>query len=125
MQNLYETIIIFNIDTDDYKESIIKFNKICQDFTGTEYEIDIDDIGIKEVATIQKMQGYYYQITWLGDLGDNSELDKLLRADDTVFKFLTIKITEDTEYSLKPIEHKEKPMTNNIVDVLDIIYGLT
>lgn len=121
MNKLYETIVIFNIST-DYKPSINKINSLCQEFTGDEYEIDIDEIGIKNLVYITKEQkrGYYHKILWQGSTDNLEKLEKELRAGDSVLKFMTMRISDEEMLET----HKLKPKKPNIVDVLDIIYNL-
>lgn len=122
MKEMYETIIIFNITT-DYKSSINKINALCQDFTGDEYEIDTDEVGIKNLAFEMKRQkkGYYYKITWMGDKNNTTDLESILHEDNTVLNFVTISTDEDDDIRLKPKECEQK---KPIIDLLDIIYNL-
>ena len=124
MKEMYETIMIFNINT-DYKSSISKINTLCQTFTGDEYEIDTDEMGIKNLAYEVKGQkkGYYYKITWMGDKNNLIDLETILREDDnTILRFITISMTdEDDDIRLKPKECEQK---KPVIDLLDIIYNL-
>lgn len=122
MKNIYETTIIFNITT-DYKSSINKLNALCQDFTGNEYEIDTDELGIRKLVYEIKGQkeGYYYQITWMGDKNNATDLQTMLYEDHTILRFLTLLTDEKDDIRLKPKECEQK---KPVIDLLDIIYNL-
>ena len=132
MERIYETMIIFNPDI-NCEVNINKFTTMCQEFTGEEYEINVEDVGIKTLAYEIKTykRGHYLQITWKGTQENVMELERVLRIDDTVIKFITIKATDDVDYSeyyaetmLKPRLKPAQIKSEQLVDLLDIIYNL-
>ena len=90
-KNMYETIIIFNKES--YTESVKIFRDMCQEFTGSEYIIHEDLVGVKKLVYEVKehTEGYYVIYTWLGLPENVSELERCLRINDNVLKFMTIR----------------------------------
>ena len=90
-KNMYETIIIF--DSTNHDISVGIFRDMCQEFTGSEYIIHEDLVGVKKLAypIKEKTEGYYVIYTWLGLPENVAELERCLRINDNVLKFMTIR----------------------------------
>lgn len=129
MKNLYETIVIF--DPTVRRTTINRFEKLLQEFTGKDYDVDVDEIGIKELAYeikscetgVRVKKGNYVNFTWAGTKENAVELEKRLKMDDEVLKFLTQRKETMPEEELEPATVVNKKP--EVVDVLNIIYGLT
>ncbi len=95
MKYMYETIIIF--DKESYIENIKIFKDMCQKFTGSEYIIREDLIGVKKLAYEIKThtEGYYVVYKWLGLPENVAELERRLRINDSVLKFITVKQNDE------------------------------
>ena len=123
----FETILIFSdkLTEEEYEEKV----KDCKKwFAGLPAaRIRTEKIGKKKLAYKARgcEYGYYAQFTYesTSDLVD-SKLDLMLRKDDDVIKFITLRYdgdyTPDEEIpaSIKS-EQRKKP-----VDVFDLIFGL-
>lgn len=122
MASYYKTTII--CVPDNYKDSLDKVKELCQKFTGTEYKINEERVGLKHLAypIRRSYKGFYEQgycaiYAWYGESSNVRELETYLYNDDNVLKFVTCLTTKE-EAHLNKCEQK-KP-----VDILDIIYGL-
>jgi small subunit ribosomal protein S6 len=128
-KELYETVIICN--PDKYKHSVDTVEEICQEFTGKKYKIKVDRMGIKKLAyeIHDRTTAYYTIFTWSGTRENVTELERILRIDDDVLKFMTLKLDEE-ENSLEEISESEQqspihPEENNSqIDALDVLLGL-
>ena len=119
----FETVIIFN--PKNYADSIKIFKDMCQEFTGTKYKIKMDDIGENSLAYPLKNgsfnTGYYIVFTWQGTHTNVTELERHMRVNDDVLKFMTVEIDSDkyTDWELLPSSpSSEQP------DALDVLLGL-
>ncbi|MCK5437132.1 MAG: 30S ribosomal protein S6 [Desulfobulbaceae bacterium] len=93
----YETIFIIrpNAGEDDITEIIDRNTGIIvDDFGGT--MLTIDKWGIKKLAYLIKkeQQGYYVYIQYAGVPEAVTEMERLLKIDDRVLKYMTIKLQE-------------------------------
>lgn len=134
----FETILIFTdkLSEEEYIDQTNKYKDILAGLPGA--KIKSDRLGKKNLAykTRGCTQGWYVVFTYESteDLV-NHKLDLILRKDDKVIKFLTIKLTEDeaedyipdefedvvveSEQPNEPVKKSKKP-----VDVFDLIFGL-
>lgn len=131
MTNTYETIII--LDPSNYKDSVKVFRDMCQEFTKG-YKIKEDDLGVKKLAYPLKgekfTEGYYVRFVWMGTSENVAELERCMRINDNVLKFMTIR-TEDAEDELEemPAEddagksEQSSSNPNSQVDALDVLLG--
>lgn len=129
----YETVIIF--DPLSYEESYNKFRDMCQRFTGKKHTITEDKLGVKKLAYPLRegkfKEGYYAVLTWIGDIDQVSELERNMRIDDNVLKFMTVKRDDDEEYEEEVVpaagdaEESEQSSydPNTQVDAMDVILG--
>jgi small subunit ribosomal protein S6 len=94
----YETIFISDPDVQDQVRDEL-FGKVKNIITGQNgYLIDFDDWGIKKLAydIEKKSRGYYVCVTY-GGTGDLvKELERNLRLNDSVIRYMTILICDST-----------------------------
>ena len=126
----FETILIFNgkLTEEEYEEKVKYYKKWFAGLPAA--RIRTEKMGKKKLAYEVRgcEHGYYAQFTYesTSDLV-NTKLDLMLRKDDDVIKFLTLRYDgdytpddydEEAPASIKS-EQKKKP-----VDVFDLIFGL-
>ena len=127
----FETILIFSgkLTEEEYEEKVKYYKKWLAGLPAA--KIRTEKMGKKKLAYDVRGcgHGYYAQFTYesTSDLV-NSKLDLMLRKDDDVIKFLTLRYDgdytpdddydEETPASIKS-EQRKKP-----VDVFDLIFGL-
>ena len=126
----FETILIFSdkLTEEEYEEKVKSYKKWFAGLPAA--RIRTEKMGKKKLAYDVRgcEHGYYAQFTYesTSDLV-NSKLDLMLRKDDDVIKFLTLRYDgdytpddydEETPASIKS-EQRKKP-----VDVFDLIFGL-
>ena len=124
----FETILIFSdkLTEEEYEEKVKDYKKWLAGLPAA--RIRTEKMGKKKLAYDVRGcgHGYYAQFTYesTSDL-INSKLDLMLRKDDDVIKFLTLRYdgdyTPDDEEAPASIksEQRKKP-----VDVFDLIFGL-
>ena len=126
----FETVLIFSgkLTEKEYEENVKFYKRYFADLPAT--RIRTEKIGKKKLAYDVGgcWHGYYTHFTYEStqDLV-NTKLDLMLRKDDDVIKFITLRYDgdytpdeyeEDTPASIKS-EQRKKP-----VDVFDLIFGL-
>ena len=122
----FETILIFSgkLTEEEYEEKVKDYKKWLTELSAT--KIKTEKMGKKKLAYGVRgcEYGYYAQFTYesTSDL-INSKLDLMLRKDDDVIKFLTLRYDGDytpDEYEEEvKSEQRKKP-----VDVFNLIFGL-
>lgn len=122
--NTFETIIIFNPNLLEEKD-IKKYTDLIQGFSKTK-KVRSKDMGIKKLAyTITKeTHGYYvlFDYHMENQKVNLPKLEKELRLDDKVLKFLTVKNTVDKLDDL--ISIKNSKIKNEQMDAYDVMLGL-
>ena len=118
---IFETIIILRGDIREDKANATV--KIYEDFLqkySTEKKVKTDDIGIKKLAYEIRgnTRGYYFLAYWQGESNNVTELERMLRTDDDVIKFMTVKNIEGVEL----LDLKSSPKSEQI-DALDVLLG--
>jgi len=97
--NHYETIYIVNptLDDDSLREAITKFSDLIKKLKG--YIVKINEWGKKKLAyEIKKFdKGYYVVLDFCGLPKIVTELERNLKLDDRILKYLTVKIDEDVD----------------------------
>ena len=92
----YETTYILrpNLGEDQFTEIIERTNAIVTDDGGS--IIDIDRLGIKKLSyEIKKeTQGYYVYMNYAARGTTISELERIFRIDDSLLRYLTIKLAD-------------------------------
>lgn len=117
---IYQTIMILkpNLDTELIKTETKQYSKLLQSWSTTK-KIKVSDLSKKKLAYDIKGYSYGYYLVFIYQAGIENigELERLLRKDDYVIKFMTVKQDED---DLEPLcEQDIKP------DAYDILFGLT
>ena len=106
----YETIYIANpnLEDDALKEVVAKFSDIIEKKKGS--IVKIDDWGKRKLAYEVKRfdKGHYVLLDFCGLPEAVTELERNLKLDDRILKYLTVKIDEDFEPTDIPVETKEK-----------------
>lgn len=136
--NQYETIAILRPykkgDDETTKETVDKIEQYFKD--ATRCKIEKDELGEKQLAyEIGKHKtGFYVIFRYYTVTETIPELERYLRTQDKVLKFVTVKtdnIIDHEEFTTKwmvaPAELEDKTEQKHPkqpVDVLDIIYGL-
>ena len=128
IMEIFKTVVIFQPNETIAKEEIKKFTDIIQDWSKTK-KVKLEDIGVKNLAYEIKhnKQGYYAAFTYQSHHTHIQELERHLRIDEQVLKFITIKaddlddLSELEDYIPEEDENKQK---HQPVDLLDIIYNL-
>jgi small subunit ribosomal protein S6 len=97
--NHYETIYIVNptLDDDSLREAITKFSDLIKKLKG--YIVKINEWGKKKLAYEVKQfdKGYYVVLDFCGLPKIVTELERNLKLDDRILKYLTVKIDEDVD----------------------------
>ena len=93
--NIYESVMIIDI-----KITLEKYNEIkerIKEIIGKDEIEKIEGLGIKKLAykIKENSEGYYYSITWYGNLEKTKELEKYIRQEESILKYITIKINEE------------------------------
>ena len=127
MDATYETLIIFDPTDKALDTNINKFKDMCQEFSKKyKRKIKFDRLGEKKLAYKLKDKyetGYYVQIFWQGTNEDVADLERHLRIDDDVLKFMTVKNLEDVE--LEELTEDDVTTTEqDKPDALDVLLGL-
>lgn len=127
----YETIIILNTDLDDslIKAEIEKYTDYFQ--TISPYSrVKVNELGYKKLAyPIKKYEtGYYVTFKYAVSTRRHiAELETLLRDDDYVLKFVTVKSIEDEEEfkeAINTVQVSEQKNNKNTIDAYDVLLGL-
>ena len=95
----YETVFI--TDPDIPEEDL---DKITERLTGIVDNFNGKIIGIKKwgkrklaYRVKKRSKGYYFILNFLGDRALTTELERVLKLDDRILKYLTLKADKDTE----------------------------
>lgn len=125
----FETILIFSgkLTEEEYEEKVRYYKKWFTELPAT--RIKTEKMGKKKLAyDVRGCEYGYYAVFTYESTKDlvNTKLDLMLRKDDDVIKFVTLRYDgdytpdeyEETPSSIKS-EQRKKP-----VDVFDLIFGL-
>ena len=106
----YETIYIANpnLEDDALKEVVAKFSGIIEKKKGS--IVKIDDWGKRKLAYEVKRfdKGHYVLLDFCGFPDAVTELERNLKLDDRILKYLTVKIEDDVEPADIAVKTKEK-----------------
>lgn len=122
---MFETIVIFQSDEIIAKEGMKKYEQIIQDWNKTK-KVRVENIGVKNLAYEMKgnKRGYYAIFTYQCDPVHIQELERRLRIDEQVLKFLTMKNNDLPELEdYRPEE--DRVNRNKNIDALDVLLGIT
>ena len=106
----YETIYIVNpnLDADSLSEVVAKFSDLIEKLKGSLFKVQ--EWGKRKLAYEVKRfdKGYYVMLDFCGLPDTVRELERNLKLDDRILKYLTVKIDED----VKPDELIDKEVKN-------------
>ena len=110
MKNKYESIIIFDPEYTKIKYKIKKYKDLLKKYSGDFEDFNVDDMGEKKLAyEIKKHKtGYYVLIKWQGTSEEIVELERLLRVDTVVMKFMTVKMSDDDDREYEEYAHYDE-----------------
>lgn len=95
----YETIFITDPDIpeEDLDKITERLTGIVDNFNGK--IIRVTKWGRKKLAyrVKKRSKGYYFILNFLGDRDLTTELERVLKLDDRILKYLTLKFDEDAE----------------------------
>jgi small subunit ribosomal protein S6 len=107
--NEYETIYVMKpeLPTDAMEKVTSKITKVIGDYSGS--VLMKDDWGKRKLAyQIQKnTRGHYVLINYLATSDVVAEIERHLRIDDTLLRFLTIRLAEDADVEVRKAEAVE------------------
>ena len=119
--NKYETVIIVNGNLSEAAANKIarKYIKICEEWAEPVKTIDdksiipvySKELGKKKLAYEIKRQteAYYYIIEFYSESKNIAELDRLLRIDDDILKFITTKMCDKNTHEEIILEINDTP----------------
>ena len=117
----YETIYIANpnLEDDALKEVVAKFSDVVEKKKGS--IVKIDDWGKRKLAYEVKRfdKGHYVLLDFCGFPDAVTELERTLKLDDRILKYLTVKIEDDieqTDITVKSKEKEDKPESQSDVE---------
>ena len=112
--NHYETIYIVNptLDDDSLKEAIDKFSDLIKKLKGT--IVKINEWGKRKLAYELKRfdKGYYVVLDFCALPKMVTELERNLKLDDRILKYITVKIDENV--NPKDLVSKEKEIEDTM-----------
>jgi small subunit ribosomal protein S6 len=112
--NHYETIYIVNptLDDDSLKEAIDKFSDLIKKLKG--YIVKVNEWGKRKLAYDLKRfdKGYYVVLDFCALPKIVTELERNLKLDDRILKYITVKIDENIDP--KDLVSKEKEIEDTI-----------
>lgn len=112
--NHYETIYIVNptLDDDSLKEAIDKFSDLIKKLKGT--IVKINEWGKRKLAYEVKRfdKGYYVVLDFCALPKMLTELERNLKLDDRILKYITVKIDENVDP--KDLVSKEKEIEDTM-----------
>lgn len=127
---ILETIVILQpgLNEQVIKREINKATKLLQQYSKVK-QVKVKDIGEKKLAYDVKSysHGYYMTYTWVADddTMSLSEVERFMRTNDYVLKFMTTRLCSDYddgfEYTFS--ELKDLPNNKNI-DAYEVLFGL-
>ena len=112
--NHYETIYIVNptLDDDSLKEAIDKFSDLIKKLKGS--IVKVNEWGKRKLAYEIKRfdKGYYVVLDFCALPKMVTELERNLKLDDRILKYITVKIDENVD--LKDLVSKEKEIEDTM-----------
>lgn len=110
IMNKYESVAIIStkIGQEQVKETVQKFKKLLESFS--DKKVKVDELGEKKLAyEIRKNKtGYYAVYYFSAQPEDIQELERNYRIDDSIMKFLTIKLEEENSEDYEDEETEEQ-----------------
>lgn len=124
------TILQPGLNEQVIKREINKATKLLQQYSKVK-QVKVNKIGEKKLAYDVKSysHGYYITYTWVADddIVSLSEVERFMKTNDYVIKFITSKLCSDSDYD-DGFEYtftnlKDLPNNKNI-DAYDVLFGL-
>lgn len=125
--HIFETIIILTDELSDtrYESAVYHFKNMITNMPATRVKTEV--LGKKRLAyeIKNRKEGYYLLFTYQSSPDKIADLERHLREDDNVIKFITVN-TDDKEYDPDPEarEQNSQPDVKQPVDVFDLIFGI-
>ena len=120
----FNTVVILN--PSKYKASATRICNVCQEYTGKQFKIIVDKLGVRGLAYKIKdkyNKGYFLSIYWMGAVKNVTELERQMRIDDNVLKFMTVTVDDD-EYKLQEFAAIEEESEQDVSqDAWDKIFN--
>lgn len=122
----YESVVILDptLTMTETKEKVLTYEKIIQAFS-TKKKVAIEELYEKRLAYKIKGHeaGYYVIFRFHAEAPENiAELNRLLRIDDDVLKFITLQASEEeASFTLEDLSPKVNKYEN--IDALDVLLG--
>lgn len=95
----YETVVIFRPDLDDAvtKENTAKLEAVITENKGT--MLLTDDWGKRKLAyeIDRHLKGHYVLYNFLGDPAAIEEIERRIRINDSIIRFMTVKLEENVD----------------------------
>jgi len=95
----YEIVYIINpdLDTEPLKEVVAKFSDIITKLKG--YVLKVNEWGKRKLAYDVKQfdKGYYVVCDFCGEFNTVTEVERNLKLDDRVLKYITVKVADDVD----------------------------
>ena len=123
--DMFETIVIFKPDNIIANKEMQKYELMIQNWNKTK-KVKTEGMGIKNLAYEMKKkykQGYYAIFTYQCDSIHIEELERHLRIDEDVLKFMTVKNNELPELE-DYIPEEVRVNRNKNIDALDVLLGI-
>src|SRR3989338_8205631 len=99
----YETVYILDpaMTEADVQQSLTRISETISRHSG--YIFRSENLGKKNLAYRIKKQskGYYACLDYCGDSGTVSEIERNLKLDERVLRFLTVKLDEDVDIEVR------------------------
>jgi len=115
----YETLYLVdpNLADEDLKDVVDKFNKVIEKNSGIVTKVD--EWGKRQLAyKVKKFEkGYYVLLQYCGGPQIFTELQRLLKLDDRILKYQTIKLSDDVD----PTTLKQEAQTDDQTKVEDAV----
>ena len=114
----YETIVIADPDLSEEERTAL-FSKISDSINENAGQlILLDDWGMKNLAyeIRKKPRGYYARFDFCGTGILITELERILRIDDRVMKYLTVLLEENVDIEKIKEEHSEEQVITEAVE---------
>jgi len=123
--HIYETVIIFK-SKKDVLASVNKYEEMLHGFSGKPVKTDI--LGEKSLAyaIYHHRKGYYVTYLYYSNPANPeniTELERSLKTDDNVLKFITVRHDEYAAEYAEQLEQLAQESEQKVIDAWDVIFG--
>ncbi len=116
----YETAIILDpeIGEEEREQVVSRLTEAIGQFSGEVF--DREDWGIRKLAyrIKRKERGYYFFLRYTGDAGVVEEVERLLKINEKVLRFLTTKFEKDIKGKYPPPPSIEEIIERDLLEFL-------